>query len=1066
MPASVVIPTRLRVDPVALTHSSADIDDALAAAVTRALGQADEATRRRPGTLSAVFAEPTFAWGGEGLPQVDAATRERIEALVRDVLKRAPTAVVRRPTAGTVRSAPAETVDRSRLDGFASVYELPSYDQAGDSARIPLATSEVDLMPGSMVARWVPLPLASVRAALQARIRELGLPSTHGYYGTIFQWNEGGHIVALFRDEDAEAVWDAHLMLDEWTFNPGRHGWEPSHGTLFSSTQYWLTWASGSSESDARRALEAFYPNVLESEVRRRTEGAALLESEIAGIVARQAQAVVNAEIVAMRRSNTQSLWILTMGEGRYMIKSDLPLPSDALNIPLVSLVQVLEERPSLDDGDGGTGTGGRGGGSGSLSGGGTKGHGATAPGQGQTGQAGQGDRGSTGGSTGAQGDTAGGTTGVAEEGGGLVIGEDGAEGGAMFPTSGGESDRVISCDRYEGEPSIDDLGQQGARLREVIHTIAHRLDMPALADCKYAGGFLLAAAEMLRVRAEAVAGWGTPERAQTRSTPDGDGNLGHIEFVALPSTHMQLLRQLAATVPWISTLHEGLKTAINAMPEKIEGTWQNRAASWTLRFDYDLNTTMSESVGRLFAMTCQVVFLQLLGASRDAIDARLTDLDTFTSYFEQAVLPQLRSLDELLRMQQLLSRAESLVALSQYNPESFRSAYPDVQIAIATPAPRPQVRSSTWHDATQSFTDALTPQQSSPAPPQPPAPARADHYELVPEVGGTFRILDKDGRLWTADDLGDAVLLRRGTVESVEPLVKQMVDLPEVMERFRRPGMSVRDELGTILRDMSAKNDDITGRARDDLDYGFKASSITESTRSVTVPGAGFALQGVHLLAHQQIGEFFAGDAYYGMGVDFLMSAELGKESLIAFAEFTGIVLLAVLCPPLAVDVGIGLAAYHYAQAAEHEEVWGALIDPELVRSRAQIEAELFAAELGLALSFLPVAGEIAGEARAALRVAEEGLEAAEAGTQAASSSAESLLTNLARVLEHGLGDVFINELAKAWLINKAFELALAPVMAAIQRNVEAHGPQGGLERALIAVVERQRERREARQH
>ena len=204
-----------------------------------------------------------------------------------------------------------------------------------------------------------------------------------------------------------------------------------------------------------------------------------------------------------------------------------------------------------------------------------------------------------------------------------------------------------------------------------------------------------------------------------------------------------------------------------------------------------------------------------------------------------------------------------------------------------------------------------------------------------------------------------------------------------------------------------------------------------------------------------KQIGEFFHGDWSYAAGLDYAFSAELGKEALISFIEFTGIVLLAVLCPPLAVDVGIALAAYHFAEAKEHEEVYGALIDPEQVRSRAEIEAELFGAELGLALSFLPVAGELAGEARAALKVAEEvGEEAAVAGGRVAATGAEAAMAHLARVIEQGSVEVFVKELAKAWVINKAIGLVISPVIQGVSDEAFKRGPVGDVHEAMQRIM------------
>jgi hypothetical protein len=253
-----------------------------------------------------------------------------------------------------------------------------------------------------------------------------------------------------------------------------------------------------------------------------------------------------------------------------------------------------------------------------------------------------------------------------------------------------------------------------------------------------------------------------------------------------------------------------------------------------------------------------------------------------------------------------------------------------------------------------------------------------------------------------------------------------------------------------------------VTAHAKADPWYGFRASRISEHIEGATVPYSRFSLQGVHLTAHRQIGEFFRGDRFYPMGIDDLFMAQLGKESLTAFLEFTGIVLLAVVCPPAAALVGVELAAYHLDVAEERRRVYRSLIDPEEVRSLAEVEAELFAAQLGLALSFLPVGGELLAEARAAFSVAGRGAaeaagEAAAAGGRAAAlGMADRAAVHLMRVIQRGIVETFIEEMAKAWLINKVIGWSLEPVMADLQREWGTTGPIGGMEGAMGALISR----------
>ena len=74
--------------------------------------------------------------------------------------------------------------------------------------------------------------------------------------------------------------------------------------------------------------------------------------------------------------------------------------------------------------------------------------------------------------------------------------------------------------------------------------------------------------------------------------------------------------------------------------------------------------------------------------------------------------------------------------------------------------------------------------------------------------------------------------------------------------------------------------------------------AKISEDIPHASVQGTGYVLTGIHKLAHEQIGEFFQGDRFYAVGIDYLFSAALGLQELKSFIVFTGLVLLAVLCP------------------------------------------------------------------------------------------------------------------------------------------------------------------------
>jgi hypothetical protein len=188
---------------------------------------------------------------------------------------------------------------------------------------------------------------------------------------------------------------------------------------------------------------------------------------------------------------------------------------------------------------------------------------------------------------------------------------------------------------------------------------------------------------------------------------------------------------------------------------------------------------------------------------------------------------------------------------------------------------------------------------------------------------------------MWTVAEVEQALVLQRGQAEGIDPLVKQIGNVPDVLERFTRNRAAIRDELARVLDEMRANNTEMLAKAKADAWFAFRSSRIADNIPSATVPGSRYALQGIHLQTHQQLGEFFGGDAFYGLGIDHLFGSEQGREALAAFGITVGIVALCVLCPPLGFTAGVVVAGVDVARAHERARLYGALIDPELVHTR-----------------------------------------------------------------------------------------------------------------------------------
>jgi hypothetical protein len=256
----------------------------------------------------------------------------------------------------------------------------------------------------------------------------------------------------------------------------------------------------------------------------------------------------------------------------------------------------------------------------------------------------------------------------------------------------------------------------------------------------------------------------------------------------------------------------------------------------------------------------------------------------------------------------------------------------------------------------------------------------------------------------------------------------------------------------------MRDNNAEMLGKVRADAQFAFRASSISDNIPSATVPGSRYALQGIHLVVHEQLGEFFVGDTFYAMGIDALFNAELGREALIGFGITVGIILLSVLCPPLGFVFGVGAAVKEVRHARERARLYGSMLDPELVLTRAEVEVELFAAYLGLAMSLIPEAGTIGGAAVRGGRVAlRAGLRA---GLRAARGYVVRRVTR--QIIEAASRDLltaFITEILINEVMEKIIQKVLEPILARIEREAMLTGAVGGREgaRFIMLVLERE---------
>ncbi|PSB46494.1 hypothetical protein C7B80_12970 [Cyanosarcina cf. burmensis CCALA 770] len=139
MPVRVTIPIRLRVDPRALTERQIDIEEALAAAVGRALANSRDVVLEPRGSYIEVKFHPLeMSWTGTGLIDISATLRAETFEHLSAVLTRAITiadiynfAGNHRHVSKPLRQGIAEVFDETRYDLVLSTYTIPAYDKGG-----------------------------------------------------------------------------------------------------------------------------------------------------------------------------------------------------------------------------------------------------------------------------------------------------------------------------------------------------------------------------------------------------------------------------------------------------------------------------------------------------------------------------------------------------------------------------------------------------------------------------------------------------------------------------------------------------------------------------------------------------------------------------------------------------------------------------------------------------------------------------------------------------------------------------------------------------------------------
>ncbi len=559
------------------------------------------------------------------------------------------------------------------------------------------------------------------------------------------------------------------------------------------------------------------------------------------------------------------------------------------------------------------------------------------------------------------------------------------------------------TCEPFFGEPSLTQLGPAAAPLQSLIARICAMLQ---IRDCGYAAWFSIGAAGTLEARAVDVREAAGHRIGAAQSPSDLSGPL--FEFQSTASPAIQALRHLAAVVPLISELSGEINSAYLEYAKTHR--WPDPDVdmiTWLAEYHSALLRPMRRAVGTMFVAACRAILTDQLESSYRGICDRLDPqrFPAYAAFFRSLVVGRMSELARLTTLHTALRD--------------------EVGDGIVSDAARSVFGS--WQDAHRALSDVTEGYET--------VPDEAAEG-LVTQRGDTWVVWDGT-RDWTMQELEGELAFQRKLIFDIDPLAAQ-IDAEQLMERFRADPKAITRSLKELLVEMRTANREIAIKVTADPDFAFTASRIRGvGGAQATVPGTSYALAGIHAEAHRQIGQFFGGDIFYAFGIQALFGGEETFSGIVTFIEWTAVITLSIICPPLGVGLGVVLAGYHLHEAHVRMDVQRALLSPELVGSRAEAEVELFASELGLALSIIPEAGTILrGVSSAGKSVVREGL--IEGTTLALRATQRALLAAVEKQLAQGLERVIIREVLTDRVMDLVVTSALTPVIEAMAKEAQ----------------------------
>ncbi len=602
-----------------------------------------------------------------------------------------------------------------------------------------------------------------------------------------------------------------------------------------------------------------------------------------------------------------------------------------------------------------------------------------------------------------------------------------------------------LVCRSYLVEPKLSDL----VDTRNLVGRMRALAAALAIPECGYAGMFALHCATAISGRARGVAAASIASGATTEVTvrPDATGNNGFVHLTPSPTPELHWLRRLAGLAREVDIFAgDVVSTYLDAANARLVGIADGdppNAAGWAIRFIGDLADALRFGYENVFAETCRSIMLQQLRSSRAGITARQRK-QNFDALVED-IGSKIEKLGDLVLWPTVLLRA------IEYAGSVGRSAGTVREILSI-------------HRVRRTRDDYY----------ELPAPIESTPRRILDLVGddrveerGGERVAVHDGRAWTADQLRETINQRRRLLNMSDPLFYQVPDLQTIAFRRELDRGYLERYLRTLLADMLAANERMTGEATDLQDgahFALAASKYAEREGGRDWRGLRYTLQGIHQLADDVLAPEVHGLRLYAAGVDQAIDHKAARDKLLQFASTFGIILLGLFCAPLGAvaaaaitgAVSIGFAVHDVLDAQRETDLYHALEDPELFQHWQDVQLDQLMAAISVAFSVFDAAAVGKG-ARTLTSAALEGLRVAEkqgartAVRLAAAEVRERVLKGLTEeMIQHAVRQA-VHEAAVVAVMNELLPHVITPVLVPwIRRQAQEHGTAAEVDAAL----------------